>query len=678
MENPKISVIIPIYNVEDYLEDTLNCLLNQTFIDEMEVLMVDDGSSDNSRYIIEKYALDYDNFHAFHKENEGLSSSRNYGLDMAKGEYVHFLDADDNVVNDGYEKLYKIAIENNSDIVTAPLIRLRRYNVFDGKFYRNSLKRFEEDIPLTKFQNHPELVWDLFVTNKLYRLEFLNKNNLRTVEVDKAYCDDSPFSLNTYLLADHISISTDIFYYWRLRETGNLSITQKLTEVKTFYDRLYAINLCLNVINSNVINEPILKEIFLKILNHDLYLHFTKFHMYDEKYHLELIQKAKPILAIIPEEYKEELNSFNRIMYKMIEEEDMEGLVNFTSLESQLKKDPHIPNNINEKYLKYIDFDRDIINEDLIVQKEEICLDEDNLIVKFSKRINFLNSKHSYETIARLIDGEDNEFPLNEEDCEISIPIDLIKNKNQMRIKVECIFNSLKKESYITNNKREIIELDDFDIEIGIGANNLLFIDIRQGNDDLTLEIEDVLLEDDVFNFIGVSNRKISSIYIQNVVTFDKIFYEANAVKQDGNYEIEFSIPYADILSFNVRKWELKVNGGFKNIKLKKKLEFYMQYNFIYMTNLRKNILISSDFYKIYEKLNALRNEADDAKDENKKLVRENSKLSDENTELNQENAKLSQESSELIDNNTKLKETVEEYKSRKIIRIVDKLKKIF
>ena len=66
MNNPKISVIVPIFNVEEYLEDVLNCLLNQSFIENMEILMIDDGSSDNSRYIIEKYALDYDNFYAFH------------------------------------------------------------------------------------------------------------------------------------------------------------------------------------------------------------------------------------------------------------------------------------------------------------------------------------------------------------------------------------------------------------------------------------------------------------------------------------------------------------------------------------------------------------------------------------------------------------------------------------
>ena len=79
----KISVILPIYNVEFYLEETLNCLLDQTIVDDIEVLMIDDGSTDDSRYIIEKYALDYDNFHAFHKKNEGQGIARNFALNFA-------------------------------------------------------------------------------------------------------------------------------------------------------------------------------------------------------------------------------------------------------------------------------------------------------------------------------------------------------------------------------------------------------------------------------------------------------------------------------------------------------------------------------------------------------------------------------------------------------------------
>ena len=118
MNNPKISVIIPIFNVEEYLEDTLNCLLNQTIIEDMEILMIDDGSTDNSRYIIEKYALDYDNFHAFHQENQGPSKSRNLGISLAKGEYIQFLDSDDYISPDGYESLYELAKRNDSDIAS--------------------------------------------------------------------------------------------------------------------------------------------------------------------------------------------------------------------------------------------------------------------------------------------------------------------------------------------------------------------------------------------------------------------------------------------------------------------------------------------------------------------------------------------------------------------------------
>ena len=674
MENPKVSVIIPIYNVEDYLEDTLNNLLNQTFINNMEVIMVDDGSTDNSRYIIEKYALDYDNFHAFHKENEGLSASRNYGLDRAKGEYVHFLDADDSVVDNGYEKLYNIAIENDSDIVTAPVIRLKRYNIFDGKFYKNSLKKFNQNIYSTKFENYPELIWDLFITNKLYKREFLNKNNLRLIEVDKAYCDDSPFSLMTYLRADNISISTDIFYYWRVRQRGELSITQKLDEIQTFYDRLYSNNFCLNEINKFQLPEQTLKEFYLKLLNHDLYLHFNKFYKYDEKYHLDLIRKTKPILDCIPDEYKEEINSFKRIVYKMVEDEDTEGLVNFTCLESELKENPHIPSNLNEKYQKYIDFNQDIIEEDLIIRKAESILDGDNLIIQFNKRLNFLKNDYPHETVVKLIDDEEEEILLKEEDSKIFIPIGLIKNKNHMRIKVECIFDSLKKETYLTNSRRELIKADGFDIEIGIGINNLLYIDIRETND-LLLEIEDIIFEENIFKFSGISNKEITNVYIQNVVTFEKIHYDVKAEQEEEKYKISFLIPYADILSFKVRKCELKVDGGFEDIKIDHKFEFYMQHNFIYIMNMRDNLLISSDFYNIFEKLNSLKSNADNARAKNKKYLLNYSKLKEKNTKLTEKNTKLKDKNTKLTKENAKLKETVDNYKNRKIVKFVDKIK---
>lgn len=668
MSNPKISVIIPIYNVDDYLEDTLNCLVNQTFLDNMEVLMIDDGSTDNSRYIIEKYALDYDNFHAFHKKNEGPSVARNFGLDMAKGEYVHFLDSDDNLKDaDGYKKLYEITTKYDSDIVTVPIIRFRRYNVFDGKFYENSFKKIEESVFSTKFQNHSQLIWDLFITNKIYKLDFLKKNNLRHIDSNKAYCDDAPFSLKAYLLADNISIFKDIFYYWRVRTDGNTSLTQKFSDSKAFFDRLDAVDMCLNIMEQNELSSSISKEFYLKFLNYDLYIHFSKFYSYDAEYHLEFIRRAKSILSHIPKEYKRDLNSFNKIIYAMIEAEDTEGLVDFTRIESELKQNPHIPDNLNEKYVKYIDFNHDVGNEKLIVRREDICMDENNIVIQYSKRINYLSDDYSHKSVFKLV-NDDGEFELNEQDSKIIIPIDMVKDKTHAKIKIECIFDTFTKEAYLKNNKREIFEADNFDVEIGIAVNNLLVIDVRPTMD-LIIEIEDIEFEDNLFKFRGISNNKISEIYIQNVVTFNKIFYDVESVKNGENYEINFSIPYSDILSYPVTKWELRVSDAFKIIKLNDKTEFYDYNNFVYMINIRNKILISFDFYNIYEKLDKLKNQNTTLKSRNSKLRDKNMKLSEKNAKLLERNAKLSQK-------NKKLKETVDKYKSRKVIKFVDKIKK--
>ena len=94
---PKVSVIVPIYNVEKYLKKCLDSLVNQT-LDDIEIILVNDGSKDNSKQIAEKFANDYPNKIIYlEKENGGLSSARNYGLKHAKGDYISFVDSDDYV-----------------------------------------------------------------------------------------------------------------------------------------------------------------------------------------------------------------------------------------------------------------------------------------------------------------------------------------------------------------------------------------------------------------------------------------------------------------------------------------------------------------------------------------------------------------------------------------------------
>ena len=179
MTKPKISVIIPIYNTGKYLEETLVSILNQTMIDEIEVLMIDDGSTDDSKYIIERYALDYDNFYAFHKENEGQGIARNYGLDIAKGEFIHFMDSDDYVSFDAYEKLYSLAVSNNYDFVVGNVLRFGRYNLWEHQIFKKSFKGLNGNHEFKNINDYPNLVWDTIVPNALYKKEFLDKNNIR-------------------------------------------------------------------------------------------------------------------------------------------------------------------------------------------------------------------------------------------------------------------------------------------------------------------------------------------------------------------------------------------------------------------------------------------------------------------------------------------------------------------
>lgn len=118
---PKVSVIVPVYNTEKYIEKCLNSLVNQT-LEDIEIIVVNDGSTDNSENVIKKYTEKYENIKYLKKQNGGLSSSRNYGLEYATGTYIGFVDSDDYVDTTMYEKLYEKAISTNSDIVECDFI----------------------------------------------------------------------------------------------------------------------------------------------------------------------------------------------------------------------------------------------------------------------------------------------------------------------------------------------------------------------------------------------------------------------------------------------------------------------------------------------------------------------------------------------------------------------------
>ena len=679
MNIPKISVIIPIFNVEEYLEDTLNCLLNQTIIEDMEILMIDDGSTDNSRYIIEKYALDYDNFHAFHQENQGPSKSRNLGISLAKGEYIQFLDSDDYISPDGYESLYELAKRNDSDIASSVMVRLKRYNVKDSYFFIKGYKNIDKTMDSVNLNDYPELIWDTFSTNKLFKKEFILKNDLKFSHT--GYYEDVPFGLESLMLTDKISILKDVFYFWRIRENSNLSITQQYSNVDNFKDRIKMIGFCNDIIERENVNENIKNELYFKWLDYDLNIYLKKFYQYDEAFYPELIKEIKNILDMIPKEIFNKLNSYKKILYEMVEKEDIEGLIGFSKIIPKLITNPQIPDSLGEEYKKHIDFESDAKKEKLNARISSINHDEENILIEFKERVNYLKYDYPHESKATLVSENNDEYPLelneNSKNKQIIVPIDLIKDHEKVKIKMEYCTQDFKKESFLRNSKRDAIEFDGFDVEIGIERNGIFSMNTRPTSN-FIISIENIDFYDGLFRFNGTSDEEISTAYIDNVLDSKIIEYDAISEKIEDKYKISFSIPYEDILSQPIRKWEIKVKNPFKKMRVAKKFEFYRQYDKIYIINARNKLLISDDFYNPYKELNEKNEKIIDSKKENKRLKKSIDELKHENNNLDAKNKDLMNENNQLTEKNKNLKEIINAYKNRFVVRFTDKLKKLF
>lgn len=234
----KLSVVVLVYNTELYLEACLNSLVNQT-LDDMEIICVNDESTDNSLNILNKYAKKYDNIKIINQKNQGGAIAGNNGLKMAKGEYVAIMDSDDIVVLDAYEKLYKKAKETDSDVVSG------RPNIYMSGFQRevsnkNNIWDSEKTFTIDEYL---DIFYDVFYWNKIYRRELVEKHDVYMIP-GKIYAD-VPLVFRAYLFANKISIIPDAVYYWRKRAQeaiieGDIdtSVSKSLLDISNMKDRL--------------------------------------------------------------------------------------------------------------------------------------------------------------------------------------------------------------------------------------------------------------------------------------------------------------------------------------------------------------------------------------------------------------------------------------------------------
>jgi len=190
---PKVSVIVPVYNVEKYIDKCLNSLVNQT-LQDIEIIIVNDGTQDKSIEIVENFLTKYHSkIKYFEKKNGGLSSARNYGLEYAIGEYVAFLDSDDYVEKNMYEEMYNLAKKENADMVECDFIWEWEYGkkIFDKR--RNYKTRKRDSIIKSKTNKMEEEIINaekkemlkkprVVAWNKIYKRDLINKTKLRFPE----------------------------------------------------------------------------------------------------------------------------------------------------------------------------------------------------------------------------------------------------------------------------------------------------------------------------------------------------------------------------------------------------------------------------------------------------------------------------------------------------------------
>ena len=282
----KMSIIIPVYNTERYIEKCLDSIINQTLKD-IEIIIIDDGSTDNSYKIIKKY-MKYENVKIVSKKNEGQGVARNVGLNICTGDYIGFVDSDDYIELDMFEKMYNKAIGENLDIVICnyryvydntdkyinPKITLDNNNIIGQK---ECIKRFLTTNTIEGFSWNKIFKRNLFFDNKISYPQNMKYEDIPTV-------------VNLLVNSNRIGFLNDRFYNYLLRENSTTSIN--------------SINNDIDYINAIQMVKDIVLRKHSDLETEVMYYYFNSIN----------------ILYGVIKKYKSEINQYNNIIgvYKKI------------------------------------------------------------------------------------------------------------------------------------------------------------------------------------------------------------------------------------------------------------------------------------------------------------------------------------------------------------------------
>ncbi len=283
----KLSVVVPFFNVEEFIGQALESIAKQTLRD-LEVIMVDDGSTDGSTVIAKSYATRDPRFMLVQQQNQGLGPARNTGVRHASGSYLAFADSDDLLDLHAYELLVGSLEKTGSDIACGGVRRLKSIGLETSWLHDEP---FRETVLRTHVTRRPALLRDRTAWNKVFRRSFWDAHGL---EFPGTLYEDGPVVLRAHVLASSVDVFRDIVYYWRVRDSGALSITQRARDVANIEERMASVGTVGRFLAESA---PTLKPSYdVSVLNVDLAMLVSAYEFVGEPERRRLVELARNYL----------------------------------------------------------------------------------------------------------------------------------------------------------------------------------------------------------------------------------------------------------------------------------------------------------------------------------------------------------------------------------------------
>ncbi len=304
---PAVSVVVPVYEVERYVEECLASIAAQTLTD-LEVVVVDDGSTDASADLARGFAARDSRFRVVAQDNRGLGAARNAGLEQAGGETVAFVDSDDVLPPDALASLHRTLSKTRSDFATGMVHRYDGERSWPAPFLRKAFSRNRARTHVTRF---PWLVNDRTAWNKLWRRAFLDEHRLRFAE--GMFNEDIPMVLPAHYLARSVDVVATPVYLWREREG---SITQRRLQLRMLLDRLKAVEGVCDFLDARFPEHA--RPYYESLFAEDLRYHLDVLDDADEEYRRVFMERATALLARAPAGIEDDLPAIQRLKWHLV------------------------------------------------------------------------------------------------------------------------------------------------------------------------------------------------------------------------------------------------------------------------------------------------------------------------------------------------------------------------